>query len=136
MFENLTARERVLAWVVLSLVPITILFMGVFWFISSYNDNNGQVMSLTQQVSEENAKMKAAIRANQRRVYYRSMSLPSDVVDASNQYQLWLKNLVRDKLKMDFKSVTPRNAGELKYKTKPLANQNPLRCWRRRIWNS
>ena len=114
----MTARERVLAIAVGALVPISIAFVAVFWFIGKYSDNNSEVMGLTQQVSAEKEKTTLAIKANQRRIYYRSVSLPANLVDASNDYQTWLKRLVRDQIKMDFKSVTPRDGGDLRYKNK------------------
>ena len=101
-----------------ALVPISITFMGVFWFIDKYATNKSDCDSLTVQVSTEKEKTTRAIKANQRRIYYRSVSLPANLVDASNEYQTWLKKLVRDQIKMDFKSVTPRDGGELKYKNK------------------
>ena len=114
----MTGRERVLAMVVGALVPISITFMGIFWFIDKYSSNNMEYLSLTEQVSTEKEKTAKAIKANQRRIYYRSVSLPSNLVDASNEYQTWLKKLVRDQIKMEFKSVTPRDGGELIYKNK------------------
>lgn len=101
-----------------ALVPISIAFMGVFWFIDKYSNNNMEYLSLTEQVSVEKEKTTKAIKANQRRIYYRSVSLPSNLVDASNEYQTWLKKLVRDEIKMNFKSVTPRDGGELIYQNK------------------
>ena len=114
----MTARERVLAMAVGALVPISIAFMLVFWFIGKYSDNNNQFVGLQSQISAEKDKTALAIKANQRRIFYRSTSLPADLVDASNEYQTWLKKLVRDQIKMDFKSVTPRDGGDLKYKNK------------------
>ena len=118
MFENMSARERLLAIVVGALVPISVAFIAVFWFIDKYSSNNMEFLSLTEQVSSEKEKTSLAIKANQRRIYYRSVSLPANLVDASNEYQTWLKKLVRDEIKMDFKSVTPRDGGEIKFKNK------------------
>lgn len=120
MFENLTARERILAWIVLSLVPICILFFGIFWFIGRYNDNNAEFMSLTAQVSDEEAKQNEAIRATQRRRYFRDQSLPSNVVKANNDYQLWLKNLLQNEIQMELKSVTPRQGSILKHNNRAI----------------
>ncbi len=118
MFENMTKRERLLALLVAALVPISLAFIGIFWFIDKYSNNNLEVVRLMDQVDEEENQMSLATKANQRRIYYRTISLPSDVGDAANDYQIWLKDLVRDDIKMDFKSVTPRDGGEIKFKNK------------------
>ena len=118
MFENLTPREQILAKLILALVPMTLLFVAVFWFVGRYNDNNMSIVRLADQIAVEEGKMLAAKKADLRRDYYRSVSLPSNIVNASNDYQAWLKKLVRDDLKMDFKSLTPRDVADLKFKTK------------------
>lgn len=120
MFENLTPRERILSLAVLTLVPIGLLFMGVFWFIGKYNDNNMQIVGLTDQVNSEESKMLAAKKANIRRNYYRSISLPSDIVDASNDYQTWLLKLVRDEIKMSKNSIKPQASADLRVSNKTI----------------
>jgi hypothetical protein len=59
-------------------------------------------------------KMGKAEKANDRRRYYESISLPSDVEQASNEYWSWMKGLVRDELQMQFKSLQPSDASDLK----------------------
>ena len=120
MFENMTNREKTLAMIVLSLVPITLAFLGVFWFVKKYNENNLQVISLSEQIDAELEKTKQATKANRRRIYYRSISLPAKITDAANDYQVWLKDLARDQIKMDFKSISPREGSELRYRQKNI----------------
>ena len=118
MFEKLTTRERYLAYALVALVPVTILFIGVFGFINQYKANNQQFMNLTTQLGQQQDLQAQAMNAQQRRSYYRNISLPSDLNHASQDYQLWLKSLVRDQLKMSFKSLTPRKGADLKFNNK------------------
>lgn len=123
MLENLTQRERVLAWLVMALVPISLLFVGCFWFLGRYNDNNSRIQTLALQLSEQQDKLAAATKANQRRIYYRSISLPSNLDQARNDYQQWLKQLIRDEVGMDYRSVTPRPASQIKHDGKLIGNR-------------
>ncbi len=123
MFEKLSSRERNLAFAVIGLVPAVLLFIGVFWFLGKYQANDLQSVALLKQIDDEEFKMETGKKANRRRAYYDSISLPSDVEDASNDYQTWLKGLVRDELQMQFKSLTPNDASDLKNKTEVIGQR-------------
>jgi hypothetical protein len=114
MFEKLTPRERKLAYVISGLLPIAILFIGVFSFIKKYNTNEMRETALTEQVNDEEYRMEKKIRANRRRAFYNNISLAADNESSSNDYQSWIKGLVRDELRMTLKTLTPRNAGAMK----------------------
>ena len=59
--------------------------------------------------------MTEALNANERRLYYRSVSLPSNFKDSGNAYQQWLKHLVRDDVGMVFKSITQDSPSKIKF---------------------
>ena len=113
MFEKMTARERKLAMAVLCLVPATLLFIGVFWVIGKYGENDKKEMTLRSQISKEEDREMAAVKAERRRNYYNSISLSPRVEEASNQYLDWLKTLLNE-TNLKYKTVTPRDAGEFK----------------------
>lgn len=117
MFDKLNARERKLAFGVLALAPATLVFVAIFWFLGQYDANNKLEASLNRQVNEEKFKLELGKKAERRRAYYDSISLPADLEDAGNDYQAWMKGLVRDELQMDLKAFTPTDASDLKLKT-------------------
>jgi len=120
MLSQLSPRERVLALTVLALVPICLLFVTVFWFIGKYNANNVEFFGLMARINEEEAKQASAMQASQRRHYYRELSLPANISTASNDYQIWLKNLVSDDIKMELKGLNPRSGSILKHNNRPV----------------
>ena len=93
MFENLTKREKILAGVVGSLLPIAAIFMAFIWFIDSYNTNEQRLIQTQVEIDKELDKRDARDRAVQRKKYYQSISFPSDEDDADNEYQYWLRNI-------------------------------------------
>ena len=78
MFNNLSKREKTLATVVLGLLPVIVLFMTVMWFNNAYFANQATINSLNKQISDQERKQIDAILANQRRLFYRAMSMPTD----------------------------------------------------------
>lgn len=115
MFDNLSQREKVLATLVVSLVPLALFVMGLFWFLGQRSTRNTQIVSLRSQIEIEEQRLTDALNANQRRVYYRGVSLPSNFADARNEYQQWLKQLVRNDVGMSYRSITPRSPAKLKF---------------------
>ena len=93
MFENLTAREKVLAGIVGSLLPIAGVFIAIIWFIDAYNTNEQMIMQAEVEIEKEFDKRDARNRALRRKGYYQSISFPSDEDDADNEYQFWLKSI-------------------------------------------
>jgi hypothetical protein len=117
MFEKLTPRERVLVYVVGTILPIAFVAVVGLWFYNSINQNDIDRESLATKIGEEEYKMGVAKKADRRRAYYESISLPSDMEQASNKYLAWVKGLVRDDLKMKLKMLTPNDSTPLKYGT-------------------
>ena len=115
MFENLSQREKILALLVGSLVPLALLVMTVSWFFGQQSKRSTEINSLRTQIKTEKQRVTEAINANQRRLYYRSVSLPSKFQEASNKYQQWLKALVRDEVGMTFKSINTKLPRRLKF---------------------
>ena len=115
MFENLTPRERKLATAVLGLVPASIVFMGIFWFINTYGTNNETAMRLLTDIETEENRMIEGVEAGRRRAFYSSVSLPPSMTRASNEYQSWLK-LLCESVQLDINNVTPRDASDIKFK--------------------
>ena len=115
MFENLSQREKILAALVGSLVPLALLVMITIWFFGQQKDRSTKIDALNTQIKAEQQRMTEALDANQRRLYYRSVSLPSNFRDASNDYQQWLKHLVRDDVGMVFKSITQDSPSKIKF---------------------
>lgn len=113
MFENLTSREKKLLYAVLALAPITVIFVGVFWFISSMNQNFDQFKSLDKAIQAEKAKELQGFQANRRMNYYNSVALPANFEVANNEYGSWLKLLI-EKEGMSISSFQPRDAGSLR----------------------
>lgn len=123
MFEKMTPRERILASAVGALLPIAILFIGIFWFIGKYNANDVQESAMISQVADEEMRALTAQKASRRRTYYDNISLPADINNASNDYQSWMKALVSDDLKMNLKSFNPRDGGDLKLGAKVIGKR-------------
>ena len=113
MFENMTARERKLATAVLCLVPAALLFMSVFWVIGKFGQNSQEYFRLQSAYSAENDRKDNANNAKLRRNYYNSISLSPVYEDAGNEYQIWLKTLLKE-TKLSYKTFTPRDVGEFK----------------------
>ena len=115
MFENLSQREKILAALVGSLVPLALLVMITIWFFGQQKDRSTKIDALKTQIKAEQQRMTEALDANQRRLYYRSVSLPSNFQDASNDYQQWLKHLVRVDVGMAFDAIDRRHPTKIKF---------------------
>lgn len=110
MFENLSQREKTLAALVGSMVPLALLVMGLVWFFGQQKARTTRINGLHSQIDSEQQRLNEALSANQRRIYYRSVSMPSNFDDASDDYQQWLKKLVRDEIGMERVVISPRPA--------------------------
>jgi hypothetical protein len=115
MFDNLSQREKVLAGLVGSLVPLALLVMAMIWFFGQQSARSAQIEGLRSQIATEKERVTEALDANQRRLYYRSISVPSNFQDATNDYQQWIKKLVRDDVGMTYRSLTPKAPSKLKF---------------------
>ncbi len=123
MFENLTPRERVLVYVIGTILPIALVAVVGLWFFNSLNQNKTDREALITQISDAEYEMGIAKKADRRRAYYESISLPSDIEVASNNYLAWVKGLVRDDLKLRLKMLTPNDSTPLKVGTKVVGKR-------------
>jgi hypothetical protein len=117
MFEKLTPRERVLVYAVGLLVPIALVAGVGLWFFNSLSQNDTDRAALITNIGDAEYEMALGKKADLRRAYYESISLPADIEGASNNYLAWMKGLVRDDLKMKLKMLTPSDSSPLKYGT-------------------
>lgn len=115
MFSNLSKREKKLATIVLSLLPVIIIFMVGMWFNNAYFGHQATIRSLNTQISNEKRKQLDATLANQRRLYYRALSMPTDFNKAKIDYEDWLGHLVRNEIGMTFRNLKPLPAEEKRY---------------------
>ena len=100
MFSNLSKREKILATAVCGLVPIVLIFMVGMWFSNSYFQKQAEIRSLQTQISGQKTKQLEGAQANARRLYYRSLSMPTDFNKAKIDYEGWLSNLARNDIKI------------------------------------
>ncbi|MEL7498098.1 MAG: hypothetical protein AAFN77_10840 [Planctomycetota bacterium] len=113
MFENLTDREKKLLYGTLMLAPIALVFVAVFWFTSSYNQNDEELFALEKSIAAEKDKELSGFKANRRRNFYNSKSLPPSVVSATNEYGAWLKLLLEEQ-GLEISSYKPLDAGTIR----------------------
>ncbi len=125
MFEKLTARERKLAIAVGCLVPATLLFIGVFWVIGKYGENNDQFMILSSAIEQEEDREMDAVKAERRRSYYNSISLSPQIEDASNEYLFWLRKALRES-NLKYGTIQPRDGSEFKKSGKVIGKRKRL----------
>ena len=123
MFEKLTPRERVLVYVVGTIVPVALVAVVGLWFFNSLNQNKIDRAALTTQIGDAEYEMGVGKKADRRRAYYESISLPSDIEGASNKYLAWMKGLVRDDLKLKLKMLTPNDSTPLKVDSKVVGER-------------
>lgn len=123
MFEKLTPRERVLVYAVGTILPIALIAIVGLWFFNSLNQNKIDRASLITQISDAEYDMGVGKKADRRRAYYESISLPADIEGASNNYLAWVKGLVRDDLKLRLKMLTPSDSTPLKVGTKVVGER-------------
>ena len=115
MFENLTAREKKLAMIVGALAPLLLVAWIGFWFIGKVQANQSNISGLMTDVDTEQQKAEFGRLAKKRQTYYREISLPSRVDNARTVYSNWLKNLVKDEIKMQYSGLRPQDDGDIKY---------------------
>ena len=113
MLDNLTPRERKLVYATGAVVPISLVFMVLFWFINSYKLNDEELDNLTKLIASETEKATSRESANRRRIYYGSIALPSNFDVANNNYGSWLK-LLLEKEGMKISTFKPMDGGSLR----------------------
>lgn len=110
MFKNMTDRERILAYVVLALVPFFVLFYIFTSYTSQYAKNRKQILSVGNQIGQEQDLQLSALNAIRRREYYDRYSLPNDLNRTKIQYEGYLKKLTKE-CDLDITSYSSRNSG-------------------------
>lgn len=111
MLDNLSPRERILAIVVTSLVPLVLLFGGFVWFNSLMESKQNEVSRLSSSISREKARQMEALLASERRQQYRQASLPTDREAGFNLYFDWLFDLAK-KAGLDNPQLTKAGEGK------------------------
>ena len=106
MFNNLSQRERVLALLLVTALPMLLLMAFGWWFYGSYNKNRKTISSLNQQLGAEDDLSLRYDSAMERRDWYRSVSLPSDLSVAQSNYKDWLNELAQEKLPLGESLIT------------------------------
>jgi hypothetical protein len=114
MFDTLTQRERRLAIIVASVLPLAAAFFAVTLFFNALGKKNASITRLRKQISENQQLQLEGQWASERRVYYRRLSLPADEKKSRNVYEGWLRELTK-KTKMDFVALDDRSAVDVKY---------------------
>eukprot|EP01047_Picozoa_sp_COSAG01_P135486 COSAG01_NODE_65752_length_272_cov_0.861272_1_plen_69_part_10 len=69
MFEKLTPRERVLVYVVGTIVPVALVVVVGLWFFNSLNQNKIDRAALTTQIGDAEYEMGVGKKADRRRAY-------------------------------------------------------------------
>ena len=113
MFENLSNREKKLLLGVGALVPIAIVFVGIFQLISMFEVNNSMLTSLDTQIAEQETLEIEGMLARRRQNYYSNASLHPSVNIASNDYQNWLKTTMTD-CGLTWAGITPSEGSKLR----------------------
>ena len=96
MFENLSNREKKLLLAIGALVPIAIVFVGIFQWMGSLEANNQELESLDLQIVDQEKLELEGMLAARRQTYYANASLHPSINIASNDYQNWLKTTMTD----------------------------------------
>ena len=93
MFENLTPREKKLAFGVVALLPIALVFVVFLWISGNLTEKQQTIDTLDEQYTVLLQKQLAAMEASARRAVYREESLSPDINTAKTDYGEWLFNL-------------------------------------------
>ncbi len=97
----MTPRERVLAMVVGSMLPVFIVFAFGYWFYTSYEGRRQKISSLRNQIRNEEDIQAAYMKAGDRRHQYKQISLPANMSVAKTDYKDWLSRTTEAKLRFD-----------------------------------
>ena len=126
MFENMTPRERILALTVGSLLPIGVLFLAFLWFMETYESNALEILSLKEQVKQQEDKKELGMLASQRQGYYRKVSLPATERRTKSVYKTWLNDLVVKESGMTYDGVKLKDGNSIMYDRKPIGRRIPF----------
>lgn len=97
MFQNMTKREKTLAMIVGSTIPLVLIFFGWINFNSRYDAGKTKISTLERQIKEEQLKQLEGVQSRVRnKFYYLPSSFPSGGQQYVNRYQNWLLDLQRE----------------------------------------
>ena len=119
MFENLSNREKKLLLAIGTLVPIAIVFVGIFQLIGSFEANNQELESLDIQIVDQEELELQGMLAGRRQTYYANASLHPSINIASNDYQNWLKTTMAES-GLTWTGVTPGEVSRLRSNNKTI----------------
>ena len=117
MFENMSKRERILALIVATTLPIAAILWGFTSFSSAYFGRQAKMRDLNSQIEQEDQRRINAMEAKRRRLYYRQRSLPTDLNTARIQYDAWLTELIEKRAGMVATSIDAgrSNSNKVRY---------------------
>ena len=113
MFENLSDREKKLLMAIGALVPIVIIFFGIFRMTSAFNANKQKLGELDNFIIDQEAIEIEGMLADRRQAYYANASLHPSINIASNDYQNWLKTTMSE-TGLKWTSMSPSEGSRLR----------------------
>ena len=117
MFENLSNREKKLLLAIGALLPIAIVFLGVFQITGAYEANNQELGLLDSQIVEQEGVQLEGMLAGRRQTYYASTSFPPTINLASSLYRRWINNAM-DESNLTLSGITGGAITSLKSENK------------------
>ncbi|MDB4766362.1 hypothetical protein OAG71_01605 [bacterium] len=123
MISDLSEREKVLVWATVGAFVVALFFGGFFWFLSKYNDNVAVLQGVQSRIADQENKTLQGIQAAKRKRYYIETSPSSDVSDAKNQYDAWLKKTLREEIGVTLAGVDFGKNSTLKFESNVVAHQ-------------
>lgn len=117
MFDNMSKRERILALVVATTLPLALLLWGFTSFSSTYFGRQAKLRDLDSQIEREKDRRFSAEEAKRRRLYYRQRSLPTDLNTSRIQYDAWLTEIIEKRAGMVATSIDAgrSNSNKVRY---------------------
>ena len=113
MFENLSNREKKLMLAIGALVPIAIIFFGIFRMTAAFKKNKQDLDSVNLAIGDQEALEIEGMLADRRQAYYTNASLHPSINIASNDYQNWLKKTMTES-GLDWAGVTLSEGSRLR----------------------
>ena len=123
MIANLSQREKMLVWVAVGALVVSLFFGGFFWILSKYNENVSVLQGVQSRIADQENKTLQGIQAAKRKRYYIETSPTSDVSDAKNQYIAWLQKTLREEIGVTLAGVNPGRNSTLKFESNVVAHQ-------------
>lgn len=97
--NNLTQREKVLAYIVIGTLPVVALFFGFNWFLGQLKKKSIELNSVRRQLADIDLRAEEAAQKADIKNQLRQRSLDAQINVAQGEYREWLRSLVEDDLK-------------------------------------